>query len=121
MLPHIAHWVTTVSSTVEALRVFADWIAVVGLPKLTEHEKVKEIATRLGATTAQVLVAWGVYRGYSIIPKSVQEGKISVVSLQLQILTKFLAERIVSNFKQVELSKEDYEAVSSIGHNHHVR
>ncbi|KAF7980127.1 hypothetical protein HWV62_39555 [Athelia sp. TMB] len=76
---------------------------LVGLPKLTEHEKVKEIATRLGATTAQVLIAWGVYRGYSVIPKSVQE------------------ERIISNFKQVELSKEDYEAVSSIGHNNHVR
>lgn len=34
----------------------------------------KEIADRLGATTAQVLVAWGVYRGYSVIPKSVKEG-----------------------------------------------
>lgn len=76
---------------------------LIGLPKLTDHEKVKEIASKLGATPAQVLVAWGVYRGYSVIPKSVQE------------------ERIVSNFKQVELSKEDYEEISSIGHNKHVR
>lgn len=74
-----------------------------GLPKLTDHEKVQEIASRLGATPAQVLVAWGAYRGYSVIPKSVQE------------------ERIVSNFKQVELTKEDYEAVSSVGHNSRVR
>ncbi|KZP13014.1 Aldo/keto reductase [Athelia psychrophila] len=76
---------------------------LVGKPKLTEHEKVIAVANKLGATTAQVLVAWGVYRGYSVIPKSVQE------------------ERIVSNFKQVELSKEDYETISSIGHNNHVR
>ncbi|TEB37609.1 Aldo/keto reductase [Coprinellus micaceus] len=70
---------------------------LVGKPKLTEHPVVEEIATKLGATTAQVLVAWGAYRGYSVIPKSVQES------------------RIHSNFKQVELSSEDYEKVTSIG------
>jgi L-glyceraldehyde reductase len=76
---------------------------LVGKPKLTEHPIVNEIASKLGATTAQVLVAWGVHRGYSVIPKSVQE------------------ERIVSNFKQVELSEEDYQKVSSIGVNNHTR
>ena len=35
----------------------------------------KEVAERLGVTTAQVLIAWGVSRGYSVIPKSVQKGK----------------------------------------------
>lgn len=76
---------------------------MVGKPKLTDHVKVKEVANKLGATPAQVLIAWGVYRGYSVIPKSVQE------------------ERIVSNFKQVELSKEDYELVSEIGKGNHTR
>ncbi|KAF9012606.1 NADP-dependent oxidoreductase domain-containing protein [Cyathus striatus] len=76
---------------------------LVGKPKLTEHPIVNEIAKKLGATTAQVLVAWGVHRGYSVIPKSVQE------------------ERIVSNFKQVALSEEDYKQVSSIGVNNHTR
>jgi len=42
---------------------------------LTENAAVKEVAEKLGATPAQVLVAWGVYRGYSVIPKSVQEGQ----------------------------------------------
>jgi L-glyceraldehyde reductase len=42
---------------------------------LTEHPIVKEVAKKLGATEAQVLVAWGAYRGYSVIPKSVHEGK----------------------------------------------
>ncbi|KAK0483084.1 NADP-dependent oxidoreductase domain-containing protein [Armillaria luteobubalina] len=72
-------------------------------PKLTEHSVVTEIANKLGATPAQVLIAWGVYRGYSVIPKSVQEG------------------RLVSNFKQVELSKEDYEKISSLGAKEHTR
>ncbi|KIK34843.1 hypothetical protein CY34DRAFT_68315, partial [Suillus luteus UH-Slu-Lm8-n1] len=45
---------------------------------------------------AQVLVAWGVHRGYSVIPKSVQES------------------RIISNFEQVTLTEEDYEQVSAI-------
>lgn len=76
---------------------------LVGKPKLTEHPVVEEIAKKLGATTAQVLVAWGVYRGYSVIPKSVQ------------------LERIQSNFKQVELSQADYEKIYSIGTNNYTR
>ncbi|KAH7910036.1 NADP-dependent oxidoreductase domain-containing protein [Hygrophoropsis aurantiaca] len=69
---------------------------LVGIPMLTENAAVQEVAKKLDATPAQVLVAWGTYRGYSVIPKSVQES------------------RIISNFQQVELSKEDYEKVSAI-------
>jgi len=43
--------------------------------KLVDYPEVKEIADRLGVTTAQVLIAWGVGRGFSIIPKSVQKGE----------------------------------------------
>jgi L-glyceraldehyde reductase len=72
-------------------------LLVLGKPKLTDHPVVVEVAKKLNATPAQVLVAWGVYRGYSVIPKSVQE------------------DRIISNFKQVELSSEDYEKITAIG------
>jgi len=68
----------------------------VGAPLLIENPVVKEVAKKLGATEAQVLITWCAYRGYSVIPKSVHEA------------------RIKSNFQQVELSKEDYEKVSSI-------
>ena len=34
-----------------------------------------EIAKKLNATPAQVLIAYGVRRGYSVIPKSVQKGE----------------------------------------------
>jgi hypothetical protein len=77
--------------------------AVIGHKKLTDESVVEEIAAKLGATPAQVLVAWGVYRGYSVIPKSVQE------------------ERIISNFKQVALSEEDYKKISALSHGRHVR
>ncbi|KAJ7595483.1 NADP-dependent oxidoreductase domain-containing protein [Mycena floridula] len=68
-----------------------------GLPKLTDSEEVIQIAEEIGATPAQVLVAWGAHRGYSVIPKSVQK------------------ERIESNFKQIELTEEQYQRVSKVG------
>ena len=46
---------------------------VTGQTKIVDYPEVKEVADKLGATPAQVLVAWGAYRGYSVIPKSVQE------------------------------------------------
>jgi len=74
-----------------------------GKKRLVDYPEVKEVAERLGATTAQVLIAWGASRGYSVIPKSVQK------------------DRIVKNFEQITLSKEDYEKISEIGKNNHVR
>ena len=76
---------------------------LVNKPKLTDHPTVIEIAKKLNATPAQVLIAWGVYRGYSVIPKSVQE------------------DRIKSNFQQIELSKEDYEALTKVGEGNYTR
>ncbi|KAF8911581.1 NADP-dependent oxidoreductase domain-containing protein [Gymnopilus junonius] len=69
---------------------------VFGKPKLTDHPVIQEVAQKLNATPAQVLIAWGAHRGYTVIPKSVQE------------------ERILSNFQQIELRQEDYDKVSSI-------
>jgi len=76
---------------------------LVGKPKLTDYPEIQEIADKLNATPAQVLIAWGAYRGYTVIPKSVQE------------------ERIISNFKQIELSKADYDKVTAVGVNNHLR
>ncbi|KAF8588827.1 Aldo/keto reductase [Ramaria rubella] len=74
-----------------------------GRPLLIENSVVKEIAKKLGAAPAQVLIAWSVHRGYSVIPKSVHEA------------------RIKSNFQEVELSQEDYDKVSSIRGNEEYR
>lgn len=68
-----------------------------GKLKLTDYPDVMDIAKRLDATPAQVLIAWATRRGVSVIPKSVQEG------------------RIISNFKEVEITDDDFARISKIG------
>jgi L-glyceraldehyde reductase len=83
----------------------ADWgiIVVCNKAQLTEHPVIQDVAKSLNATAAQVLIAWGVYRGYSVIPKSTHE------------------ERIISNFKQIHFTQEDYEKVSAFGRENYLR
>ncbi|EKM81197.1 hypothetical protein AGABI1DRAFT_112884 [Agaricus bisporus var. burnettii JB137-S8] len=68
-----------------------------GKPMHTENPVVVEIAKRLNATPAQVLIAWGARRGQSVIPKSVHE------------------DRIISNFKEVEITDDDFARMNKIG------
>jgi len=70
---------------------------MLGVPLLVEHDTVKEVASRIGATPAQVILAWAQVGGHSVIPKSVTPS------------------RIQENFQEVELSKEDFDKVESIG------
>lgn len=58
---------------------------VIGAKKIIDYESVKVIADQLGATTAQVLVAWGAFDGCSVIPKSVHEGACSTPALALPV------------------------------------
>ncbi|KAF7296704.1 Aldo-ket-red domain-containing protein [Mycena chlorophos] len=74
-----------------------------GVPLLTEHHIITRVATKLGVSPAQVLIAWGLRRGFAVIPKSVHES------------------RIISNFQPVELSAEDFEEISAIGRGKEVR
>lgn len=58
--------------------VVCDWlvfqVSFTGSDLLT-HGVVKEIAAKHeGATTASVLINWGIARGYSVIPKSATPG-----------------------------------------------
>jgi len=64
----------------------------VGLPKLTDHPVVQEIAAKHGSKTtpAQILIAWGAYRGFSVIPKSVHEGKFPFVPFPFMIVSDAL-------------------------------
>lgn len=67
-----------------------------GEKKLYDYPQVIEVAKKYNAQPAQVLIAWGVRRGYSVIPKSVNET------------------RIKTNFAQIDLSDEDYQKISNI-------
>ncbi|UTT89614.1 hypothetical protein NDA17_006633 [Ustilago hordei] len=67
-----------------------------GKTKIVDYPQVSEVAKKYNADPAQVLIAWGVKRGYSVIPKSVTDS------------------RIKSNFDQIELKDEDYDKVTSL-------
>ncbi|KAM0753523.1 Aldo/keto reductase [Meredithblackwellia eburnea MCA 4105] len=70
---------------------------ITGKPPVIAHPTVKALGEKLNADPAQVLIAWGISQGYSVIPKSVTPS------------------RIASNFKQVELSAEDVKAITDLG------
>ena len=87
-----------------------------GEPMLTEYSEVQEIAKKLNATPAQVLIAWGAKRGYSVIPKSVTPCTLSLSAVYtLTWLNLSRTARIESNFQQVEISDEDYEKLCDLG------
>ncbi|KAL2859634.1 aldo/keto reductase family protein [Aspergillus pseudodeflectus] len=71
--------------------------------KVSENPVLNEIANKRGNTLAQVLIAWGVRRGYVVLPKSSTPA------------------RIESNFKPIELSDEDFEAINRVAEGRHFR
>ncbi|ORX70059.1 Aldo/keto reductase [Linderina pennispora] len=64
--------------------------------RILEDPVVNAIAKEHGATAAQVLIAWGVGRGYAVIPRSLH------------------TERIINNFTPIELSNDDVGRISAI-------
>ncbi|KAM5341731.1 hypothetical protein ACJ41O_014762 [Fusarium nematophilum] len=71
--------------------------------KVRTNKTLNEVADRSGHTLAQVLLAWGLRRGYAVLPKS------STPS------------RIESNFQVPELSDADFQAVESVAEGRHTR
>ncbi|PYI18609.1 aldo/keto reductase family protein [Aspergillus japonicus CBS 114.51] len=71
--------------------------------RVSENKTLNEIAQKGNNTLAQVLIAWGIRRGYVVLPKSSNPA------------------RIESNFKSIELSDEDFEAVNKVAEGRHFR
>ncbi|KAK3679470.1 Glycerol 2-dehydrogenase (NADP(+)) [Recurvomyces mirabilis] len=71
--------------------------------KVNTNPTLNRIAEKGGNSLAQVLIAWGLRRGYVVLPKS------STPS------------RIESNFKTIELSDEDFEPVNEVAKGRHTR
>jgi len=69
---------------------------IYGKPRILDDESVKTVAQELGVEVAQVLIAWAVKRGTSVVPKSVTK------------------ERIEKNFQQIELSDEAFEKLNKL-------
>ncbi|KUJ07539.1 aldehyde reductase I [Mollisia scopiformis] len=64
--------------------------------KVSTNKELNKVAEKNGWSLAQVLIAWGLKRGYAVLPKSSNEG------------------RIKGNAKLVELNEEDFEAVDKV-------
>lgn len=71
--------------------------------KVNTQPELNKIAEKGENTLAQVLIAWGVRRGYVVLPKS------------------STPHRIDSNFKTIELSDEDFAAVNEVAKGRHTR
>jgi diketogulonate reductase-like aldo/keto reductase len=71
--------------------------------KVGTNPTLNAIAEKGGNSLAQVLIAWGIRRGYVVLPKS------STPS------------RIVDNFKSITLSDEDFAAVNEVAKGRHTR
>ncbi|KAK2867813.1 Glycerol 2-dehydrogenase (NADP(+)) [Arthroderma sp. PD_2] len=71
--------------------------------KVGTDPTLNSIAEKGGHTLAQVLIAWGEKRGYVVLPKSSNP------------------QRIESNFKEIELSDEEFEGVNKVAEGRHTR
>jgi diketogulonate reductase-like aldo/keto reductase len=71
--------------------------------KVRTDKTLNEVAERSGNDLAQVLLAWGLRRGYVVLPKS------------------STPKRIESNWLIPDLSDEDFEAVQSVAKGRHTR
>lgn len=71
--------------------------------KVRTNKTLNEVAERSGHTLAQVILAWGLRRGYAVLPKSATPS------------------RIESNFQVPDLSDADYEAVNQVAKGRHTR
>ena len=64
--------------------------------KVSTNKELNAIADRNGVTLAQTLIAWGIRRGYAVVPKSSNP------------------ERIASNSKLITLSDADFAAINKV-------
>lgn len=71
--------------------------------KVNTNPTLNKIAEEGGHTLAQVLIAWGLKRGYVVLPKSGNPG------------------RIESNFKEIVLTDGQFEAVNKVAEGRHAR
>ncbi|KAE8147067.1 NADP-dependent oxidoreductase domain-containing protein [Aspergillus avenaceus] len=71
--------------------------------RVSENKTLNEVAQKSGHSLAQVLIAWGLRRGYAVLPKSSNPA------------------RIESNFQITELSDEQYEAINKVAEGRHFR
>ncbi len=71
--------------------------------RVTTNPELNALADKLGVTLAQILIAWGIKRGYVVLPKSSDPS------------------RIKSNFQLISLRDDDFAAVNKVAEGRHTR
>ncbi len=71
--------------------------------KVTTNAELNALATKKGVALAQVLIAWGLKRGYAVLPKSSD------------------AARIKSNFQLIDLNDNEFALVNKVAEGRHNR
>jgi diketogulonate reductase-like aldo/keto reductase len=71
--------------------------------KLMDNTELNAVAKKRGVTLAQLLIAWGIKRGYVVLPKSATGA------------------RIRSNARLIDLDEAEFEAVNEIAKGRHCR
>ncbi|KAG0648715.1 Glycerol 2-dehydrogenase (NADP(+)) [Hyphodiscus hymeniophilus] len=71
--------------------------------KVSTNVELNDLASKKGVSIAQVLIAWGLKRGYVVLPKSSMD------------------KRIKSNFQLIELSDEEFEKMNNVADGRHYR
>lgn len=71
--------------------------------KVAENKTLNEVAKKNNVSVAAVCIAWGIKRGYAVLPKSSNPV------------------RIKSNFTDFELSEEDFKAIEDMASGRHTR
>ncbi|KAF2263719.1 Aldo/keto reductase [Lojkania enalia] len=71
--------------------------------KVRTNPTLNKVAEKTGHSLAQVLLAWGLQRGYAVLPKS------------------STPERIASNWEIPELPQDDFHAIESVAKGRHTR
>jgi diketogulonate reductase-like aldo/keto reductase len=71
--------------------------------RVSENPLLNETAKKGGHTLAQTLIAWGIKRGYAVLPKSSNP------------------DRIKSNFKDYEMPEEEFAAINKVAEGRHFR
>ncbi|KAG2228289.1 hypothetical protein INT45_011081 [Circinella minor] len=74
-----------------------------GKPAMLDHPAVLNAAKKYDTTPVQILLNWGISRGYSVIPKSVTP------------------ERIKANLTVIKLEEEDVDTITNIGRENPIR
>lgn len=69
--------------------------------RLRDNPELQALAAAKGASVAQVLIAWGIKRGYGVLPASTNP------------------ERIQANLSLIDLSDADLETISRATNRHH--